>query len=132
MAPNWQRFKSIVEKMNTEILGATPLTIVLPASETYDFATGNSVVGDEETFEILVTKCNLNKNDFDYIPEGFRQREVYRIHSQDKLERGIKILDSESIQYEIIVPSVKLEAGGLNHCFKTYIARVENQKVKMD
>ena len=44
----------------------------------------------------------------------------------------MKISDIDSIKYEVIIPSVKEEAGGLNHCFKTYIARVEKQKVKMD
>ena len=128
--PNWNRFQTIVKRMIETDLGADTCTITIPPDSTYDFGLGeiDSSTGDGSTSSISVALIPTNKDDFDYIPEGFRERQIRKIFSVSPLDRTMKITsDFDDTQFEIIVPSAAFRAGGLTHAYRTFVARIENQ-----
>ena len=128
--PNWSRFKTVVQRMIEADLGADTCTITIPPDSSYDFGEGEQDSGSEDgtTSSIKVALIPTNKDDFDYIPEGFRERQIRKIFSVSPLDRTMKIIsDFDDTQFEIIVPSAAFRAGGLTHAYRTFVARIENQ-----
>ena len=131
MSPaNWNRFKTVVQRMIETDLGADTCTVIIPPDSSYDFGEGEQDSGsaDGTTSSIKVALIPTNKDDFDYIPEGFRERQIRKIFSVSPLDRTMKITsDFDDTQFEIIVPSAAFRAGGLTHAYRTFVARIENQ-----
>ena len=128
--PNWNRFQKKVKQMIETDLGADTCTIIIPPDSTYDFGIGeqDATSSDGSTSSISVALIPTNKDDFDYIPEGFRERQIRKIFSVTPLDRTMKISsDFDDTQFEIIVPSAAYRAGGLTHAYRTFVARIENQ-----
>jgi len=128
--PRWNRFQTIVKRMIEIDLGGDTCTITIPPDSSYDFGEGEQSVGsmDGTTLSIKVALIPTNKDDFDYIPEGFRERQIRKIFSVAPLDRTMKITsDFDNTQFEIIVPSCAYRASGLTHAYRTFIARIENQ-----
>lgn len=127
--PNWSRFKTVVQRMIEADLGADTCTITIPPDSSYDFGEGEqSIAGTGSNYEIKIALIPTNKDDFDYIPEGFRERKIRKIFSVAPLDRTMKITsDFDDTQFEIIVPSAAFRAGGLTHAYRTFVARIENQ-----
>jgi len=116
--------------MIEENLGGDICTITIPPDSIYDFGIGekDSITSDGTTSSISVALIPTNKDDFDYIPEGFRKRQIRKIFSVAPLDRTMKITsDFDDTQFEIIVPSAAFRAGGLTHAYRTFVARIENQ-----
>jgi len=128
MPPRWDRCKSKLDWAIQTGLGAESCTIIIPPDSSYDFGEGEQDSGstDGTTSSIKVALITTNKNDFDYIPEGFRTKVTYKIYSVSKLDRTM-IIQNDDDRYEIITPSIKRPAGGLNHAYMTFVARIENQ-----
>lgn len=128
--PNWSRFQTIVKRMIEVDLGGDTCTVTIPPDSSYDFGEGEQDSGslDGTTSSISVALIPTNKDDFEYIPEGFRERQIRKIFSVAPLDRTMKITsDFDGTRFEIIVPSVAYRAGGLTHAYRTYVARIENQ-----
>lgn len=127
--PNWLRFQNKVKQMIEADLGADTCTITIPPDSSYDFGEGEqSIAGTGSNYEIKIALIPTNKDDFDYIPEGFRERKIRKIFSVAPLDRTMKITsDFDDTQFEIIVPSAAFRAGGLTHAYRTFVARIENQ-----
>jgi len=127
--PNWLRFQNKVKQMIETDLGADTCTITIPPDSSYDFGEGEqSIAGTGSNYEIKIALIPTNKDDFDYIPEGFRERKIRKIFSVAPLDRTMKITsDFDDTQFEIIVPSAAFRAGGLTHAYRTFVARIENQ-----
>ena len=126
--PRWDRFQTIVQKMIETDLGGDTCTIVIPPDSTYDFGEGEQTYGEGSETSITVALIPTNKDDFDYIPEGFKKRQIRKIFSVAPLDRTMKIVsDFDGTEFEIIVPSAAYRAGGLTHAYRTFVARVENQ-----
>ena len=127
--PNWLRFQNKVKQMIETDLGADTCTITIPPDSSYDFGEGEqSITGTGSNYEIKIALIPTNKDDFDYIPEGFRKRQIRKIFSVAPLDRTMKITsDFDDTQFEIIVPSAAFRAGGLTHAYRTFVARIENQ-----
>ena len=128
--PNWLRFQNKVKQMIETDLGADTCTITIPPDSSYDFGEGEQDSGsaDGTTSSIKVALIPTNKDDFDYIPEGFRERKIRKIFSVAPLDRTMKITsDFDDTQFEIIVPSAAFRSGGLTHAYRTFVARIENQ-----
>ena len=129
MPPQWSRFQAKVKQMIETDLGADTCTIIIPPDSTYDFGDGEqSGTGAGSESSISTALIPTNKDDFDYISEGFRKRQIRKIFSVAPLDRTMKITsDFDDTQFEIIVPSVAYRAGGLTHAYRTFVARIENQ-----
>ena len=127
--PNWLRFQSKVKQMIETDLGADTCTITIPPDSSYDFGEGEqSIAGTGSNYEIKIVLIPTNKDDFDYIPEGFRERQIRKIFSVSPLDRTMKITsDFDDTQFQIIVPSAPFRARGLTHAYRTFVARIENQ-----
>ena len=127
--PNWLRFQSKVKQMIETDLGADTCTITIPPDSSYDFGEGEqSIAGTGSNYEIKIVLIPTNKDDFDYIPEGFRERQIRKLFSVAPLDRTMKITsDFDDTQFEIIVPSAAFRSGGLTHAYRTFVARIENQ-----
>lgn len=126
--PNWNRFQNIVKRMIESDLGGDTCTIIIPPDSSYDFGDGEQTTGIGSSSSIKVALIPTNKDDFDYIPEGFRERQIRKIFSVAPLDRTMKIKsDFDGTNFEIIVPSAAYRAGGLTHAYRTFVARVENQ-----
>src|SRR5574344_2986684 len=116
MPPKWSRFQTIVKRMIETDLGGDTCTIIIPPDSTYDFGEGEQSVGTGSSSSIKVALIPTNKDDFDYIPEGFRERQIRKIFSVAPLDRTMKIKsDFDGTNFEIIVPSAAYRAGGLTH-----------------
>ena len=63
-------------------LGADTCTITIPPDSSYDFGEGEQDVGTSGGSEssISIALIPTNKDDFDYIPEGFRERQIRKIY----------------------------------------------------
>ena len=126
--PNWNRFQNIVKRMIESDLGGDTCSIIIPPDSSYDFGDGEQTSGTGSSSSIKVALIPTNKDDFDYIPEGFRERQIRKIFSVDPLDRTMKIKsDFDGTNFEIIVPSAAYRAGGLTHAYRTFVARIENQ-----
>ena len=130
MPPKWNRAQNAFKRMIEVDLGKDTCTIVIPPDSSYDFGEGEQDSGsvDGTTSSISVALIPTNKDDFEYIPEGFKQRQIRKIYSVAPLDRTMKITsDFDDTQFEIIVPSAAFRAGGLTHAYRTFVARIENQ-----
>lgn len=130
MPPRWNRAQNAFKRMIEVDLGADTCTIIIPPDSSYDFGEGEQDSGssDGTTSSISIALIPTNKDDFEYIPEGFRERQIKKIFSVAPLDRTMKITsDFDGTQFEIIVPSAAYRAGGLTHAYRTFIARIENQ-----
>lgn len=126
--PNWLRFQNKVKQMIETDLGADTCTITIPPDSSYDFGEGEQTTGTGSETSITVALIPTNKDDFDYIPEGFKKRQIRKIFSVAPLDRTMKITsDFDDTEFEIIVPSAAYRAGGLTHAYRTFVARIENQ-----
>lgn len=124
--PNWSRFQEKVEYM-IDYMGAETCTITMPPTSEYDFIEGEINTSDETTDSIEVALIPTTKDDMDYIPEGFRTKDIRKILSKIEISEEMTIEDSDGIEFQIIRPSIPYKAGGLTHCYRTYVARIENQ-----
>ena len=130
MPPKWNRAQNAFKRMIEVDLGKDTCTIVIPPDSSYDFGEGEQDSGsvDGTTSSISVALIPTNKDDFEYIPEGFKQRQIRKIYSVAPLDRTMKITsDFDDTKFEIIVPSAAYRAGGLTHAYRTFVARIENQ-----
>ena len=130
MPPRWNRCQQKLSWAIQTGLGGDTCTITIPPDSSYDFGDGekNTDSRDGTTSSISLALIATNKDDFDYIPEGFRERQIRKIYSIAPLDRTMKIKsDFDGTKFEIIVPSAAFRAGGLTHAYKTYVARIENQ-----
>lgn len=123
--PNWKKFQNIVNEMITDTMGAEPCKIRIKGDITYDMETGET----SQTEEVLDIKCALiptNKDDLKDLPEGNRDRETRKVFTVEAIPTTA-IFQSlfDNTRYEVIVPSVAYQAGGLTHCYRTIIGKIE-------
>lgn len=126
MPANWNKFKLKVESMVND-MGAETCTITIPPTSSYDFIEGDINTSDSETDTLIVALLATTKDDLDYIPEGFRTKDIRKVLSLTEITKEMKIEDSDGNTFEMVRPSIPQKAGGLTHCYRTYIARIENQ-----
>lgn len=129
MTPNWGKFNKIVNQMVTETLGAESLTIETPAEITYDFDLGE--IENEPTREIIkATLIPTNKDDLKDLPEGYRERVTRKIYTIKPIAKNAKVISNfDGNQYEVIIPSAALTSGGMVHCHRTFLGRIENAQL---
>lgn len=123
---DWAKFQTKVEYMITD-MGAETCTITIPPTSSYDFIEGDLETADTTTDTLTVALIPTTKDDLEYIPEGFRTKDIRKVFSFTEITKEMEISDSDGNKFEIIRPSIPYKAGGLTHCYRTYIARVENQ-----
>jgi len=128
MPPNWNRFKNIVQTMIEDTIGGEPCTLTIPATCSYDFGDGEIESGTSTTSTLKGALIPTSKDDEQHLPEGFRDKVIKKIFTVAPLDKTIPITsDFDGQEYEIVVPSVAYQAGGLSICYRTYLGRVENQ-----
>lgn len=129
MPPNWGRFQTIVHQMITDTMGAEPVILETPGEIVYDFDIGE--IEKEPTQEELnLAIIPTNKDDLKDLPEGLRDRATRKIFTVNPIPKNAKIISKfDAIQYEVIVPSVAYTAGGLVHCYRTYLGKIENSQL---
>ena len=124
--PNWKKFKSISHAMIENLLGDEPVKIIIKPDISYDYENGEIVEGNEETIELKSALIPLNKDDLVELPEGYRDKQVRKLYTiQEISDTAIILTVNDDIQYKVIVPSIRLCAGGLDHAWKTVIAKIE-------
>lgn len=124
--PNWKRFQSIVSKMIQTDLGAEPVEITTPGEITYDFDKGE--IESAPTVETVnLALIPTNKDDLKDLPEGERDKSTRKIFTVKPIAKNATIKSLfDDIEYEVIVPSVAYTAGGMVHCYRTYLGKIEN------
>lgn len=132
MTPNWKRFQKIVSNMIENDLGAEPLEITTPGEITYDFDKGE--VQLEPTVEnIKSALIPTNKDDLKDLPEGLRDKVIRKLFTVKPIAKNATIKSLfDNVEYEVIVPSAAYQAGGLTHCYRTFLGRIENQELDED
>lgn len=123
--PNWKKFQKVVNEMVNETMGGEPCTVTIFGDITYDMETGE----EYQTEEVLDIKCALiptNKDDLRDLPEGNRDRETRKVFTIEPIPTtAIFTSLFDNTRYEIIVPSVAYQAGGLTHCYRTMVGKIE-------
>lgn len=126
MPPNWKKFQTIVNQMIADTMGAEPVIIETPGEITYDFEVGE-IENEPTREEVNLALIPTNKDDFKDLPEGYRDRATRKIFTVNPIPNNALIITKfDGIQYEVIVPSVAYTAGGLVHCYRTYLGKIEN------
>lgn len=126
MPPNWSKFQKIVNKMITSDLGNETVTITTPGVVNYDFITGEHE-GADVVDEIKTALIPTTKDDLKDLPEGLRTKVTKKIYTTVEIPRYAKIeSDFDKEKYEVIIPSVAFTAGGLVHCYRTFLGKIEN------
>lgn len=126
MTPNWKKFNKIVNQMITKDLGNETVTISTPDEVIYNFETGEEEVS-KNISKMQTALIPTNKDDFKDLPDGLRDRVTKKIFTTEPIPRYANITsDFNGEQYEVIVPSVAYTAGGLVHCYRTFIGLIEN------
>lgn len=124
--PNWNRFKNIVSQMITTDLGSEEVIITTPGEITYDFDTGEQV-SELKTEPMKLALIPTNKDDLKDLPEGARDKATRKIFTEKPIAKNATIKSLfDGNEYEVIVPSVAYTAGGLVHCYRTYLGKIEN------
>ena len=119
-------FQPIVSNM-IDALGADTCTITMPPTSEYDLLKGEIEASDTETDSINVALIPTTKDDMVYIPEGFAKKDIRKILSNIEITEDMIITsDFDGNNFEMIRPSIPYRAGNLTHCYRTYVARVEN------
>lgn len=132
MTPNWQRFQKIVNQMITKDLGNETVTISTPDEVIYNFETGEEEVL-KQVKQFKTALIPTNKDDFKDLPDGLRDRVTKKIFTTEPIPRYANIVsDFNGEEYEVIVPSVAYTAGGLVHCYRTFIGLIENLSESVD
>lgn len=130
MPPNWKKFQNITHNMIEDMLGGMPCTITTPSYVVYDTLTGEEKVNNEVT-HINLTLIPTNKDDLKDLPEGLRDRKIAKIYTVEPIEGSpIITTDFDGINYEVVVPSVAYTAGGMVHCYRTFIAKIETDGIR--
>ena len=123
---NWNIFKTkVLGMVNT--MGAETCSIIIPPTSSYDFLEGDIEASDSETDTLVVALIPTTKDDLEYIPDGFKTKDVRKVFSVTEITKDMEISDSDGNKFEMVRPSIPYKAGGLTHCYRTYIARIENQ-----
>lgn len=121
-------FKPIVEAMIDNGLGAMPCSVIIPPTSDYNPMTGEQSTADSTSDNIKASIYPTTKDDYDYLPEGFREKDVRKILSNIILTRDMTITSTvEDLEFEVIRPSIPMTATNNIFCYRTYVARVENQ-----
>lgn len=129
MPPNWGKFQKIAQTMITDTLGAEPVIIETPGEITYDFDRGE-VEQAPTRVEVNLAIIPTNKDDLKDIPEGLRDRSTRKVYTINPIPKNALLISKfDKIQYEVIVPSVPYQAGGLTHCYRTFLGKIENSKL---
>jgi len=123
---NWKTFQTKVLDMVNN-MGAETCQVTIPPTSSYDFLEGDIETSDPQTDTLTIALIPTTKDDMEYIPEGFRVKDVRKILSVTEITKEMEIQDSDGNKFEIVRPSIPYKAGGLTHCYRTYIARVEDQ-----
>lgn len=126
--PNWKKFKKIVNQMIDVDLGAQPCIITTTGAPIYDFAEGE-IEGEEIEKEVMLGIIPLNyKDDLKDIPEGLRNKVDRRVFSNEPIPNNAIITTKfDNVKFRVIIPSAPMTAGGLVHCYRTYIGQIETE-----
>lgn len=126
MPPNWNKFKTIVHKMIETDLGAMECEISTPTGLSYDFITGE-IEGDPIITTLKAGLMPVNKDDLKELPEGLREKITRKSFTTIPIAKNAKITSLfDNTQFQVIIPSVPLTAGGMVHCYKTFMGKIEN------
>lgn len=121
-------FKPIIEAMIDNGLGAMPCSIIIAPTSDYDPIIGEQSTSDSSLDNIKASLYPTTKDDYEYLPEGFREKDIRKILSNSILTRDMTIISTlEDLTFEIVRPSIPLTAADTLFCYRTYVARVENQ-----
>lgn len=132
MAPNWKKFQRITKNMIEEMLGGIDCTLTTPGAMTYNMKTGESS-STEVISHVKLALIETNKDDLKDLPEGYRDRKIMKIYTVEPIKGSPTITtDFNGLKYEIIVPSVEFTAGGMVHCYRTFIAKIETENYPID
>ena len=126
LPPNWNKFKNIVNNMINVDLGAQPCKLSIPSEITYDFENGE-VEGTPIESEVNLAIIPINaKDDLKDIPAGLREKVTRRVFSVNPIPNNATITTLfDNVEFNVIVPSQPMTAGGMVHCYRTYIGEVE-------
>ena len=123
--PNWKRFQTVVHEMINTTMGAETCTIKFPSYISYDSETGEHETQEEE-MQIQSALIPTNKDDLKDLPEGYRTKVTKKIFTIEPIPDYAKIIsDFNGEEFEVIIPSVAYQAGGLTHCYRTFIGKIE-------
>lgn len=126
MTPNWAKFQKVVNNMINRDLGAQECIIETPSTISYDFETGE-IDGDPVIETIKTAIIPVNKDDLKDLPEGLREKVTRKLFTDIPLSRNAKITSVfDNVEFQVIIPSAPMTAGGLVHCYKTFIGKIEN------
>ena len=96
------------------------------SSITYDFENGE-VEGTPIESEVNLALIPINsKDDLKDIPAGLREKVTRRVFSVNPIPNNATITTLfDNVEFNVIVPSQPMTAGGMVHCYRTYIGEVE-------
>ena len=68
------------------------------------------------------------KDDLKDIPEGLRNKVDRRVFSNEPIPNNAIITTKfDNVKFRVIIPSAPMTAGGLVHCYRTYIRQIETE-----
>lgn len=128
LPPNWAKFKSVVNNMINRDLGAQPCTISTPSSVIYDIENGE-IESEPVVENVKLALIPVNyKDDLKNLPEGLRDKVTRRVFTDNPIPNNATITSLfDNVQFRVIMPSQPLTAGGLVHCYRTYLGEIETQ-----
>lgn len=126
LPPNWNKFKKVVDDMIDYNLGAQPCQISIPSEITYDFEEGE-IEGEPIISNVNLALIPINyKDDLKDIPEGLRNKVTRRVFSKQPIPNNATITSLfDNVEFQVIVPSQPMTAGGIVHCYRTYLGEIE-------
>lgn len=123
--PNWKKFQTVVHEMINTTMGAETCTITIPGYITYDTENGETESASS-SYTIKSALIPTNKDDLKDLPEGYRDKVIKKLFTIDYIPTNAKIVSNFNNEtFEVIVPSVAYQAGGMTHCYRTFIAKIE-------
>lgn len=128
LPPNWNKFKNIVNRMVDTNLGAMECTIEVPSEIRYDMENGE-IESEPIVKNVKLALIPINyKDDLKDLPQGLRDKVTRRVFSNEPIPNNATITSLfDNVKFRVIVPSQPMTAGGIVHCYRTYIGQIETE-----
>lgn len=124
--PNWKKFQGKVYEMIDTTLGAMECVITTPVEITYDFINGETET-QQTNIEVKAALIPINKDDLKDLPEGLREKATRKVFTKEPISRNATITSVfDNTEFQVVMPSAPMTAGGMVHCYKTFIGKIEN------
>lgn len=128
LPPNWNKFKKVVNSMINTDLGAVDCTIETLSEITYDMEDGE-IEGEKIVENVKLALIPINyKDDLKDLPQGLRDKVSRRVFSDKPIANNAIITSLfDNVKFRVIAPSQPMTAGGIVHCYRTYIGQIETE-----